>query len=64
MSVLGGSHARGSLRSLKHIAVEKSELEKIEAYDLLLHGVYPTPKSLENGDTLLGQQWARASNSA
>src|SRR5258707_3168171 len=31
----------------------KDELEKIDAYDLLLHGVSPDAKRLENGDTLL-----------
>jgi len=48
----GGVTPRGSLRSLKHMR-EKQELEAIDAYDLLLHGVSPDAKKLENGDTLL-----------
>src|SRR5258705_7695440 len=48
----GGVTPRGSLRSLKHMR-GKDELEKIDAYDLLLHGVSPDAKLLENGDTLL-----------
>jgi protein involved in polysaccharide export with SLBB domain len=48
----GGVTPRGSLRSLKHMR-GKDELEKIDAYDLLLHGVSPDAKRLENGDTLL-----------
>jgi len=31
----------------------RQELEEIDAYDLLLHGVTPDAKRLENGDTLL-----------
>jgi polysaccharide biosynthesis/export protein len=48
----GGATLRGSLRSLKHMR-GRQELEEIDAYDLLLHGVTPDAKRLENGDTLL-----------
>ena len=48
----GGATPRGSLRSLKHMR-GRQELEEIDAYDLLLHGVTPDAKRLENGDTLL-----------
>jgi len=48
----GGATSRGSLRSLKHMR-GRQELEEIDAYDLLLHGVTPDAKRLENGDTLL-----------
>jgi protein involved in polysaccharide export with SLBB domain len=48
----GGVTPRGSLRSLKHMR-GKQELEEIDAYDLLLHGVSPDAKKLENGDTLM-----------
>jgi len=48
----GGVTSRGSLRSLKHMR-GRQELEEIDAYDLLLHGVTPDAKRLENGDTLL-----------
>jgi len=48
----GGATPRGSLRSLKHMR-GRQELEVIDAYDLLLHGVTPDAKRLENGDTLL-----------
>jgi len=48
----GGATPRGSLRSLKHMR-GREELEEIAAYDLLLHGVTPDAKRLENGDTLL-----------
>src|SRR5208283_2135120 len=48
----GGATPRCSLRSLKHIR-GRQELEEIDAYDLLLHGVTPDAKRLENGDTLL-----------
>ncbi|MGB9472759.1 MAG: SLBB domain-containing protein [Candidatus Acidiferrum sp.] len=48
----GGATARGSLRSLKHMR-GRQELEKIDAYDLLLHGVTPTAQKFENGDTLM-----------
>jgi polysaccharide export outer membrane protein len=48
----GGATPRASLRSLKHMRGRK-ELEEIDAYDLLLHGVSPEASRLENGDTLL-----------
>jgi protein involved in polysaccharide export with SLBB domain len=48
----GGVTAKGSLRSLKHMR-GRQELEQIDTYDLLLHGVSPDAKKLENGDTLL-----------
>jgi polysaccharide export outer membrane protein len=48
----GGATPRGSLRSLKHMR-GRQELEEIDAYDLLLHGVTPDAQRLENGDTLL-----------
>ncbi len=48
----GGATQRGSLRSLKHMR-GRQELEEIDAYDLLLHGVSPDAKRLENGDTLM-----------
>jgi polysaccharide export outer membrane protein len=48
----GGVTPRGSLRSLKHMR-GRQEVEEIDAYDLLLHGVTPDAKRLENGDTLL-----------
>ena len=48
----GGVTPRGSLRSLKHMR-GKQELEEIDAYDLLLHGVTPDAKKLENGDSLV-----------
>jgi polysaccharide biosynthesis/export protein len=48
----GGVTAKGSLRSLRHMR-GREELESIDAYDLLLHGVAPDAKRLENGDTLL-----------
>jgi protein involved in polysaccharide export with SLBB domain len=48
----GGVTPRGSLRALRHMR-GKEELEEIDAYDLLLHGVSPDAKKLENGDTLM-----------
>lgn len=48
----GGATPRGSLRTLKHMR-GRQELEEIDAYDLLLHGVTPNAQKLENGDTLL-----------
>ena len=48
----GGVTAKGSLRNLKHMR-GRQELEQIDAYDLLLHGVSPDAKKLENGDTLM-----------
>jgi len=48
----GGATSRGSLRSLKHMR-GRQEIELIDAYDLLLHGVSPDAKKLENGDSLV-----------
>jgi len=48
----GGVTPRGSLRELKHYR-GRQLLEDIDAYDLLLHGVKPDAKKLENGDTLM-----------
>jgi protein involved in polysaccharide export with SLBB domain len=48
----GGATARGSLRQLKHMRGQQ-EIEQIDAYDLLLHGVTPDAQRLENGDTLM-----------
>lgn len=48
----GGATPRGSLRSLKHMR-GREELEEIDAYDLLLHGVSPDAQKLENGDSLM-----------
>jgi len=48
----GGVTSRGSLRSLKHYR-GRQLLEEVDAYDLLLHGVTPDAKKLENGDTLM-----------
>lgn len=48
----GGVTSKGSLRTLKHMR-ERQEIEQIDAYDLLLHGVTPDAKKLENGDTLM-----------
>ncbi len=48
----GGVTPRGSLRTLKHMR-GKQEIEEIDAYDLLLRGVSPDAKRLENGDTLM-----------
>jgi polysaccharide biosynthesis/export protein len=48
----GGATSRGSLRRLKHMRGQQ-EIETIDAYDLLLHGVTPTAQKLENGDTLM-----------
>ena len=48
----GGVTSRGSLRNLKHYR-DRQLLEDIDAYDLLLHGVKPDAKKLENGDTLM-----------
>jgi protein involved in polysaccharide export with SLBB domain len=48
----GGATSRGSLRSLKHMR-GKQQLEQIDAYDLLLHGVTPDAQKFENGDTLM-----------
>jgi len=48
----GGITPRGSLRSLKHYR-GRQLLEQVDAYDLLLRGVTPDAKRLENGDTLM-----------
>lgn len=48
----GGITPRGSLRSLKHYR-GRQLLEEVDAYDLLLRGVTPDAKRLENGDTLM-----------
>jgi len=48
----GGITPRGSLRSLKHYR-GRLLLEQVDAYDLLLRGVTPDAKKLENGDTLM-----------
>jgi protein involved in polysaccharide export with SLBB domain len=48
----GGATPRGSLRSLKHMR-GRQELERIDAYDLLLRGVTPDAQRFENGDTLM-----------
>jgi protein involved in polysaccharide export with SLBB domain len=48
----GGATSRGSLRKLKHMRGQQ-QIEEIDAYDLLLHGVTPDAQRLENGDTLM-----------
>jgi polysaccharide biosynthesis/export protein len=48
----GGATARGSLRNLKHMR-GREEIERIDAYDLLLRGVTPDAKTFQNGDTLM-----------
>ena len=48
----GGATRQGSLRALRHMR-GKQELEDIDTYDLLLRGVSPDARKLENGDTLL-----------
>ena len=48
----GGATRQGSLRALKHMR-GRQELEEIDAYDLLLRGVAPDARRLENGDTLM-----------
>ena len=48
----GGVTPRGSLRELKHYR-GRQLLEDIDGYDLLLRGVKPDAKKLENGDTLM-----------
>jgi len=49
--VAGGITPRGSLRALRHLR-GRQLIEQVDAYDLLLHGVRPDLKRLENGDTL------------
>jgi polysaccharide biosynthesis/export protein len=48
----GGLNPEGSLRSIKHYR-GKQLLEIVDAYDLLLEGVRPEQKKLEDGDSLL-----------
>jgi polysaccharide biosynthesis/export protein len=48
----GGVTARGSLRRLKHYH-GRQLVQEVDAYDLLLRGVTPEARKLENGDTLL-----------
>jgi protein involved in polysaccharide export with SLBB domain len=48
----GGATSKGSLRSLKHMRGGQ-QIEKIDAYDLLLRGVTADAKTFESGDTLL-----------
>jgi protein involved in polysaccharide export with SLBB domain len=48
----GGVTMRGSLRAIKHYR-SKQLVEVVDAYDLLLRGVGPDQKRLENGDSLL-----------
>ena len=48
----GGVTPRGSLRTLKHFH-GRQLVEEVDAYDLLLRGVTPDAKKLENGDTLM-----------
>ena len=47
-----GVTPRGSLRFLEHYR-GRQLLEQVDAYDLLLRGVTPEAKKLENGDTLM-----------
>jgi protein involved in polysaccharide export with SLBB domain len=48
----GGVTARGSLRALRHTRGTQL-VQRVDAYDLLLHGVRSDLQRLENGDTLL-----------
>jgi protein involved in polysaccharide export with SLBB domain len=48
----GGVSQKGSLRLLKHYR-GRQLLETVDTYDLLLRGVTPDAKKLDNGDTLL-----------
>ena len=48
----GGLNERGSLRAIKHYR-GKQLVEVVDAYDLLLQGVRPDQKRLEDGDSLL-----------
>jgi len=48
----GGVTGKGSLRAMKHFR-GRQEVERIDTYDLLLQGVTPDAKKLENGDTLM-----------
>src|SRR5258706_8330008 len=47
----GGVTSRGSLRQLEHDRANQL-LEKVDAYDLLLHGVRRNMQRLESGDSL------------
>lgn len=48
----GGVSQRGSLRWLKHYR-GRQLIETVDAYDLLLLGVTPDARKLDNGDTLM-----------
>jgi protein involved in polysaccharide export with SLBB domain len=48
----GGATSRGSLRALRHMR-GRQQIEEIDAYDLLLHGVSPDAQRFQNGDTLM-----------
>ncbi len=48
----GGVSSKGSLRWLKHYH-GRQLVETVDAYDLLLRGVTPDARKLDNGDTLL-----------
>ena len=48
----GGPTSRGSLRIIKHMRGNQL-IEKVDIYDLLLHGVRSNMQRLEAGDTLL-----------
>jgi polysaccharide biosynthesis/export protein len=50
--VAGGPTPKGSLRLVKHVR-DGQVLEVVDLYDLLLNGVRPDLKRLENGDTIL-----------
>jgi protein involved in polysaccharide export with SLBB domain len=50
--VAGGPTSKGSLRLVKHVR-DGQVLEVVDLYDLLLNGVRPDLKRLENGDTIL-----------
>ncbi len=48
----GGPTSRGSLRIIKHMRGDQL-IEKVDIYDLLLHGIRSNMQRLEAGDTLL-----------
>ncbi len=50
--VAGGPTPKGSLRLVKHVR-DGQLIEVVDLYDLLLNGVRPDLKRLENGDTIL-----------
>ncbi len=50
--VAGGVTQQGSLRRLQHFR-GKQQVEEVDAYDLLLHGIRGDLQRLENGDSLL-----------